>query len=111
MASESERPLDGEALRRLFSNGYNTYLAPVRSGEVVIDHPPHELFRPNGTYSRRTGRFGPDGWYAIEGDRLCVTGEGIPKQCRKVIPQEGKFYLLIDVSDGSQALMSLWQVK
>lgn len=104
-------PLDGRGLSLLFLNGYNTYFAPVRSGEVVIDHPAHELFRPNGTYSRRTGRFGRDGWYAIEGDQLCVTGDGIPKQCRKVVPKGGEIYLLIDVSNNSQALMKLWQVK
>jgi hypothetical protein len=111
MSPGMSAPLNGEALRRLFLNGYNTYLAPVRPGEVITDHPSSELFRPNGTYSRRTGRFGPDGWYAIEGDRLCVTGDGIPKQCRKVVPQGGKTYLLIDVSDNSQALMNLWQVR
>jgi len=103
--------LDGEALRALFSSGCNTYLEPIRAGDVVVSHPPHELFRPNGTYSRRTGRFGPDGWYAIEGDRLCVTGDGIPKQCRKVVPQGGETYLLIDVSNNSQTLMKLRQVK
>lgn len=110
MSSES-RALDGTELRRLFLNGYNTYLAPVRASDVNVGHLPHELFRPNGTYSRRTGRFGPDGSYAIEGNLICVTGEGIPKQCRKVIPQDGKAYLLIDVSDNSLVLMKLWQVK
>jgi hypothetical protein len=38
-------------------------------------------------------------------------GKGIPKQCRKLIPQRGEVYLLIDVSDNSQALMRLSQVK
>jgi len=104
-------PLDGDALRRLFLNGYNTYLTPVRSAEVLIDHPSGELFRPNGTYSRRSGRFGPDGWYSIEGDRLCVTGDSIPKQCRKLIPQGRKTYVLVDVADGSRAVMELSQQK
>jgi len=111
MASETGRTLDGEALRRLFSNGFNTYLAPVQPSEGVAFHRRSELFRPNGTYHRSLGRIGLEGWYAIEGDRLCVTGDGIPKQCRKVAPQGGKIYLLIDVSDNSQALMEFWQVK
>jgi len=104
-------PLNGEALRRIFLNGSNTYLSAPRNPDVIVDHPSVELFRPNGTYSRRIGRFGPDGWYAIEGDRLCVSGDGIPKQCRKVVPQGGNLYLLVDVADGSEAVLELSQVK
>jgi len=110
-APTTPAPLDGEALRRIFLNGYNTYLTPPRSADIVVDHPDQELFRPNGSYSRRVGRFGPDGLYAIEGDRLCVSGEGIPKQCRKLIPQGGNWYLLVNVADGSKAVVELSQVK
>ena len=109
MANEAGRTLDGEALRRLFLNGLNTYLTPVRSGEVVISHPPGELFRPNGTYHRSLGRTGIEGWYGLEGAQLCVWGDSIAKQCRKVISQDGKTYLLVDVADRSRALMTLSQ--
>lgn len=110
-APTTPAPLDGEALRGIFSNGYNTYLAAPRSGDVIVDHPSHELFRPNGSYSRRVGRFGPEGRYAIEGDRLCVSGDGIAKQCRKLFPQGGSLYLLVDVADGSKVVLELSQVK
>ena len=110
-ASATPAPLDGEALSRIFLNGDNTYLAAPRSPDVIVGHPSHELFRPNGTYSRRIGRFGPDGWYAIEGDRLCVSGDGIPNQCRMLIPKGANLYLLVDVVDGSEAVLELSQVK
>ena len=103
--------LDNAALRRLFVSGYYTYLTPVRSGEVIIDHPPGELFRPNGTYQRILGRTGLEGWYAIEGNGLCVWGEGLTKQCRMVIPLGGKVYLLVDVADGSRSVAELSQQK
>ena len=92
-------------------NGYNTYLAAPRSPDLIVDHPRGELFRPNGTYHRSLGRTGLEGWYAIEGDWLCVAGDGIPKQCRKLIPQGGNSYLLVDVVDGSKAVLELSQVK
>lgn len=103
-------PLNGEALRRLFSTDYHTYLTP-RSGAVIVSHPRSELFRPNGTYWRGTGRTGLEGTYAVEGDLLCVLGDRIPKQCRRVVPQGGNTYLLIDVSDSSQALVDLSRVR
>jgi hypothetical protein len=104
-------PLDGEALSRIFSNGLNTYLTAVRSGNVIIDHPSGELFRPNGTYYRSLGRTGLEGWYSIKGNRLCVAGDGIPKQCRKLIPLRDRTYLLVDVANGSRAAMELSQQK
>lgn len=108
--SSGMTPLTGDALRLLFSTNYNVYLTP-RSGDVIVSHPRSELFRPNGTYWRSTGRTGLEATYAVEGDLLCVHGDRIPKQCRKVIPQTGKTYLLIDISNNSQALMDLSQVK
>ena len=112
LAPATPAPLNGEALRRIFLNGYNTYLTAPRSpDDVIVSHPSSEMFRPNGTYTRRTGRFGPEGWYAIEGDRLCVSGDGIPKQCRKLIPQRGNLYLVIDVADGSRTVIELSQRK
>jgi len=109
MASEAGRPLDGEALRRLFLNGLNTYLIPVQRAEGVAFHRRSELFRPNGTYWRGMGRTGIEGWYGLEGAQLCVWGDSIAKQCRKVLPQGGAIYLLIDVANNSQALMELSQ--
>jgi hypothetical protein len=103
--------LNEEALRCLFLSGYNTYLKPIRFTKIVIDHPPHELFRPNGAYARSTGRTALEGTYVVEGNHLCVMGNGIPQQCRKVIWRGGMTYLLIDASDGSDALMVLSQVK
>ena len=104
-------PLDGEALSRLFSTGNNTYLHPVQQAEGVDYHPRGELFRPNGTYWRSMGRVGREGTYVIEGDRLCVMPGGLAKQCRQVIPQGNNTYLLIDVADNSQILMSLAKRK
>jgi hypothetical protein len=108
-AATAPAPLDSEALRGIFLNGYNTYLVEPRPSGVIISNPKSEIFRPNGTWKK--GRFGPEGWYAIEGNQLCVSVDGMPKHCRTLIPQVGNFYLLVDVADGSKAVLELSQVK
>lgn len=104
-------PLSGDELRRLFSEGYHVYLTPSSAGDVIVDHPPGELFRPGGSYRRILGRTGREGNYTIEDNRLCVWGDGISKQCRTLIPQGDKNYLLVDVADGSRAVMELSRQK
>ncbi len=103
-------PLDGETLRRIFLHGLNTYLTETHP-DVIIDHPYYEAFMSNGAYLRGSGPFYREGTYGVEGNRLCVEGEGIPKQCRKLIPQGGNLYLLVDVADGSKVVLALRQVK
>jgi hypothetical protein len=93
-APNTSVPLRGKELRRIFLNGYNTYLVEPLPPGVIVSHPSSEIFRPNGTW--KIGRFGPEGWYAIEGDRLCVSGDNLPKRCRTLIPQGGNLYLLVD---------------
>ena len=107
-AAKAPAPLEGDALRGIFLNGYNTYLVEPLPPGVIVSHPSSEIFRPNGTWKK--GRFGPEGWYAIEGNQLCVSGDNLPKHCRMLIPQGRNLYVLVDVSDGSRAVLELSQV-
>ena len=105
----SDHTLDEVALRRLFLSGQNTYIAPIRSADVTISHPPSELFRVNGTYARTIRRFPMEGAYSLEGNRLCVSGKQIPRQCRTLSYRGDGLYILTDVADGTQVLRQLWQ--
>ena len=107
-AAKAPAPMESDALRRIFLNGYHTYLVEPLPPGVIVSHPSIEIFRPNGTWKK--GRFGPEGWYAIEGNQLCVSGDNMPKRCRALIPQGGNLYLLVDVADGSTAVLELSQV-
>jgi hypothetical protein len=107
-ALQSPQPLGGDELRRLFSDAWLE--APLPDG-VIISHHRGEMFRSNGSYRLQLGRTGLEGTLAIEGDQLCVTGPGINKLCRRVLPLGGKTYVLVDTSDGSRETLELTLVR
>lgn len=99
-----QRPLEADALRTLFSGAYVT---PVQAADIIIDHPPGEIFRSDGVYQRIVGRTRLYGTFDVRGNLVCVQGDGFRQQCRQVIPLGNDRYSLVDVSNGSTVIVSI----
>jgi hypothetical protein len=98
-------PLKGDALRVLLSD---VYVEPVRpAGGVIVSEWPGEIFRSDGSYIRISNRSRRYGTFEIKGDLVCVRGDGIKYQCRRVVPVESGTYTLTDISDGSSMRVTI----
>lgn len=89
-------PLDAAALRTLLSD---VYVTPVRPADMMVSHPPGEIFLSDGVYQRILGRTRVEGTFEIESTLVCVQGPDFRQQCRQITPSENNTYLLVDEED------------
>lgn len=104
----NQLPLEADALRDLLAEAYVT---PVRPPDVLISHPPGEVFRSQGVYERIVGRQSIEGTFYLRDNTFCVRGEGIPLQCRQIIALRDDTYSLMDVSDGTMTLVTITPLR
>lgn len=101
---ESRPPLDGDTVRALLSNAYVT---PAQATDVIIDHPPGEIFRADGGYVRIPNRTRQYGTFDIQGNLVCVQGADFPRLCRQVISHGDGTYSFVNPSNGSTMLATI----
>lgn len=101
---ESRPPLDSDALRTLLSNAYVT---PARPADVIMDHPPGEIFRADGDYVRIPNRTRQYGTFDIQGNLVCVQGADFPRLCRQVISHRDGIYSFVNPSNVSTMLATI----
>lgn len=85
----------------------DAYVEPVRStGTAMGNNWSGEIFQSDGIYAQVSGRTRLYGSYHVQGDAVCVKGDGIKQRCRLVISNADGTYSLIDVSTGSSVLVT-----
>lgn len=103
-----QRPLARDALRALLSG---VYVTRVRPSEMLVSHPPGEIFLADGVYQRVVGRTSVEGRFEIEGAAVCVEGADFPRRCRQVIPRGKQTYSFVDQADGSAELVTITPLR
>lgn len=104
MNESASRPVEGDALRALLRD---VFVARPRLSDGVITSPSGEVFRYNGVYESIDGRRRLEGVYSIDGNAVCVHGQGFVRQCRRVLALPGGVYAFVDTEDGSSTTMTV----
>jgi hypothetical protein len=104
VASDRGRPLRAAQLRALLSD---VNVAPVQTEGVNISHPTEEIFSADGTYVQIPNRARLYGTFTIQGNAVCVEGDGFDRLCRQVIPRGGQTYSFVNVDDSSMILVTV----
>ena len=94
----TQRSLEDEALRALLSDAYVT---PVQPADVIIDHPPGEIFRADGIHLRIVSRTRIEGRFEIRQGAVCVWGPNFERRCRRVVFNRNGTYTFTDIASGS----------
>lgn len=103
MARENAAPLQDDALRALL---VDVSVADFRTGQLYDG--PAEIFRANGSYQRSAGRGGGlEGRFEIRDGAVCVWGDAVALQCRRVRRNGNGTYTFIDTADGTAAVMTI----
>jgi len=107
MARENAAPLQDDALRALL---VDVSVADFRTGQLYDG--PAEIFRANGSYQRSAGRGGGlEGRFEIRDGAVCVWGDAVALQCRRVRRNGNGTYTFIDTADGTAAVMTITPLR
>lgn len=96
-------PIEGDALRTLLRD---VFVALPRA-PGVLTRQLGEVFRYNGAYERIAYWGRRQGTFSIEGDAVCIEGPSLARQCRRVILLSDDNYSLVDVEDGTSAIVTI----
>lgn len=94
--SLSGNSIKGAAVYEVLNDAYVEQVRPARKG--MVKNRPSEIFQSDGIYAQVSNGTRLYGSYRVQGDAVCVKGDGIESRCRHVVPKANGTYSFVDVS-------------